>query len=239
MPYDDFSGTDPDTHFLRSIGARIDDLPPPKSHVPAAVVLPFDAELFGHWWHEGPAWLEAVLRGLDGSPLRACAPSESRLLTGDLAAARPAASTWGRGGHCAVWMEGEAGSMLPEPTAWRGTWKSCGPVSAAPARRLFEDAPCGRPSAKCCWPRRPTARFFSPRTGRRNRPRAMDRARAPLYVPRQRPADGPRNRGPARYDRDTRRPIFASRMVKRCQRLTFPMDKGLLPWKRISMLRPL
>ncbi|MDN5749173.1 MAG: 1,4-alpha-glucan branching protein, partial [Pseudonocardia sp.] len=29
---------------------------------PALTVAAFDTELFGHWWHEGPAWLEAVLR---------------------------------------------------------------------------------------------------------------------------------------------------------------------------------
>ncbi|MEJ7734849.1 MAG: 1,4-alpha-glucan branching protein domain-containing protein [Polyangiaceae bacterium] len=27
-------------------------------------VAPYDAELFGHWWFEGPEFLEAVLRGL-------------------------------------------------------------------------------------------------------------------------------------------------------------------------------
>src|SRR3989449_965557 len=30
------------------------------------VVAPFDTELFGHWWFEGPTWLEAVLRKLEG-----------------------------------------------------------------------------------------------------------------------------------------------------------------------------
>ncbi|AEF41669.1 Family 57 glycosyl hydrolase [Hoyosella subflava DQS3-9A1] len=31
---------------------------------PALVVAAFDTELFGHWWHEGPEWLELVLRRL-------------------------------------------------------------------------------------------------------------------------------------------------------------------------------
>src|SRR2546422_1207181 len=30
------------------------------------VVAPFDTELFGHWWFEGPTWLEAVLRKQEG-----------------------------------------------------------------------------------------------------------------------------------------------------------------------------
>jgi 1,4-alpha-glucan branching enzyme len=32
------------------------------------VVACYDTELFGHWWFEGPAWLERVYRLLDGHP---------------------------------------------------------------------------------------------------------------------------------------------------------------------------
>jgi 1,4-alpha-glucan branching enzyme len=32
--------------------------------VPPVLTAPFDAELFGHWWFEGPIWLEAVARTL-------------------------------------------------------------------------------------------------------------------------------------------------------------------------------
>ena len=35
---------------------------------PPVVVSPFDAELFGHWWFEGPLWLEHVLRRLAEAP---------------------------------------------------------------------------------------------------------------------------------------------------------------------------
>ncbi|GLW81324.1 1,4-alpha-glucan-branching protein [Actinokineospora globicatena] len=31
---------------------------------PGLVVSAYDTELYGHWWHEGPAWLEGVLRAL-------------------------------------------------------------------------------------------------------------------------------------------------------------------------------
>lgn len=37
---------------------------------PALVVAAFDTELFGHWWHEGPRWLEAVLRALPRAGVR-------------------------------------------------------------------------------------------------------------------------------------------------------------------------
>ena len=32
--------------------------------IPPILCSPFDAELFGHWWFEGPLWLEAVARNL-------------------------------------------------------------------------------------------------------------------------------------------------------------------------------
>ena len=38
---------------------------------PGLAVAAFDTELFGHWWHEGPAWLEAVLRALPEAGVRA------------------------------------------------------------------------------------------------------------------------------------------------------------------------
>ena len=37
---------------------------------PALVVAAFDTELFGHWWHEDPQWLEAVLRALPEAGVR-------------------------------------------------------------------------------------------------------------------------------------------------------------------------
>lgn len=36
--------------------------------VEAVVTAAYDTELFGHWWHEGPQWLDAVLRRLLAHP---------------------------------------------------------------------------------------------------------------------------------------------------------------------------
>ena len=45
--------------------------------IPPILCAPFDAELFGHWWFEGPLWLEAVARNLhdhdSGIQLTSCA----------------------------------------------------------------------------------------------------------------------------------------------------------------------
>jgi 1,4-alpha-glucan branching enzyme len=36
--------------------------------IPPVLCSPFDAELFGHWWFEGPLWLEAVARAIHDYP---------------------------------------------------------------------------------------------------------------------------------------------------------------------------
>lgn len=41
-----------------------------RTGAPALVVAAFDTELFGHWWHEGPAWLAGVLRALPEAGIR-------------------------------------------------------------------------------------------------------------------------------------------------------------------------
>ncbi len=52
-------------HFARLIDALAAD-EPRKS--PAVLAAPFDTELFGHWWFEGPHFLEETYRLLPGHP---------------------------------------------------------------------------------------------------------------------------------------------------------------------------
>lgn len=66
-------------------------------------VLAFDAELFGHWWWEGPAFLEAVLSGAKAETLTACSLTSYLERDPALPVARPATSTWGRGGYADSW----------------------------------------------------------------------------------------------------------------------------------------
>ncbi|HTD80672.1 MAG TPA: 1,4-alpha-glucan branching protein domain-containing protein, partial [Thermoplasmata archaeon] len=68
---------------------------------PGVVVAPFDTELFGHWWFEGPRWLEAVLRGLQGNVATA---SEHLLQSPPSTVIRLPEGSWGQGGHHWVWL---------------------------------------------------------------------------------------------------------------------------------------
>jgi len=66
-------------------------------------VLAFDAELFGHWWWEGPQFLERVLKGAAAAGLTPRSLSGYLELDPALPVARPATSSWGRGGYADAW----------------------------------------------------------------------------------------------------------------------------------------
>jgi 1,4-alpha-glucan branching enzyme len=72
------------------------------------VCAPFDAELFGHWWHEGPAFLLEVARLLAADPQVAAATLGEVVARepADKAASIPEGS-WGAGGDHRVWQNDE------------------------------------------------------------------------------------------------------------------------------------
>lgn len=82
-----------------------------QSYPPYMMVTPFDAELFGHWWFEGPEWLGAVLRTeQDGYRLLTAETYVHRHYR-DLETVHVAFSTWGREGYGSVWLN-EKNEML-------------------------------------------------------------------------------------------------------------------------------
>ncbi|NUP06410.1 MAG: DUF1957 domain-containing protein [Polyangiaceae bacterium] len=88
-------------HAAHFIQAATRELDASEAAEPITVVA-FDAELFGHWWWEGPKFLEVVLHGLARTGQ---ATSLGAYLDRDpvLPLAKPATSTWGRGGYAEVW----------------------------------------------------------------------------------------------------------------------------------------
>lgn len=70
---------------------------------PAHVVAAFDTELFGHWWHEGPLWLERVLRALPQAGVRVGTLSDAVAagFVGTPVELPP--SSWGSGKDWQVW----------------------------------------------------------------------------------------------------------------------------------------
>ncbi len=78
-------------------------------------VAPFDAELFGHWWYEGPLFLEMLFRKLhfDQSDIELTTPSAYLDQKFSLATTRLPMSTWGRQGYAEVWLREENDWVYP------------------------------------------------------------------------------------------------------------------------------
>ncbi|MGW6448802.1 1,4-alpha-glucan branching protein domain-containing protein [Lentzea sp. NPDC055074] len=67
------------------------------------VVAAYDTELYGHWWHEGPLWLEAVLRALPEAGVRVTT-LRGAVEAGHVGApVELPASSWGSGKDWRVW----------------------------------------------------------------------------------------------------------------------------------------
>jgi len=73
---------------------------------PPLVVSPYDAELFGHWWFEGPQFLDFLFRKMhfDQDEVKPITPSEYLRAHPDLEVAQPPMCTWGAKGYAEVWL---------------------------------------------------------------------------------------------------------------------------------------
>ncbi len=76
---------------------------------PPIIVSPYDGELFGHWWFEGPIWLESLFEKLDKDfPfIKAISPGEYLKFYSDNQKACPTESSWGYNGYHEVWLNKE------------------------------------------------------------------------------------------------------------------------------------
>ncbi len=79
---------------------------------PAHVIAAFDTELFGHWWYEGPVWLERVLRALPAAGIRVGTLSDAIAdgFTGAPVELPP--SSWGSGKDWSVWSGEKVADMV-------------------------------------------------------------------------------------------------------------------------------
>ncbi|MFO7915758.1 MAG: 1,4-alpha-glucan branching protein domain-containing protein [Candidatus Krumholzibacteriales bacterium] len=83
--------------------------------MPPIIVSPYDAELFGHWWHEGPMWLEFLMRKIyyDQQTIIPVTPSEYLGNAHRLQVIRPSMSSWGYKGYNEVWLNGSNDWIYP------------------------------------------------------------------------------------------------------------------------------
>lgn len=75
---------------------------------PPIIVCPYDAELFGHWWYEGPYWLYSLCKKIhyDQSTFKLTTLSEYMEQNPIMQVSTPCASTWGYRGYNEFWLNG-------------------------------------------------------------------------------------------------------------------------------------
>jgi len=71
------------------------------------MVAPYDAELFGHWWFEGPEWIDALLRKIAQDPASPGLITPTGYLQEfpRCQVATPSPSSWGQEGYASVWLD--------------------------------------------------------------------------------------------------------------------------------------
>lgn len=90
------------------------------------ILCPYDAELFGHWWFEGPQFIESVFEhaaasaAISLSPVDALSPDPF-----DVDVHRPIFSSWGENGFASVWVNPEVDFIYPKFFRMFGVFKKC------------------------------------------------------------------------------------------------------------------
>lgn len=72
------------------------------------IIAPYDAELFGHWWYEGPDFLNFLIRKIafDQNTIRLISPSDYLKIYPTNQVSTPSMSSWGWKGYSEVWLSG-------------------------------------------------------------------------------------------------------------------------------------
>jgi 1,4-alpha-glucan branching enzyme len=78
-------------------------------------VCPYDAELYGHWWYEGPWWIDYVIRkaAYDQKVFRLTHLAEYLEHNDTHQVAQPAQSSWGRNGYHEYWLNERTDWIYP------------------------------------------------------------------------------------------------------------------------------
>jgi len=106
-----------DEHAGHFLAARMEQIQRLASILgrPPIIVAPYDAELFGHWWYEGPEFMDRFVRQACGgqTQFKFITPSEYLRRHPTHQVATPAASSWGEGGYWRVWLNEKTEWIYP------------------------------------------------------------------------------------------------------------------------------
>lgn len=82
---------------------------------PPLVTSPYDAELYGHWWYEGPMFIDFLFKQLyfDQDEIEPITPGDFLDAGIPIQIQRPTASSWGENGYYKVWLNEGNSWMYP------------------------------------------------------------------------------------------------------------------------------
>ncbi|HET8725175.1 MAG TPA: 1,4-alpha-glucan branching protein domain-containing protein [Anaeromyxobacteraceae bacterium] len=95
-------------NFMFNRERQIEHLAWKMGDVPPIVVSPYDAELYGHWWYEGPQFIDFLVRkvAFDQKVFRLATPGDYLREFPEQQVATPPLCSWGAGGYAGVWLDG-------------------------------------------------------------------------------------------------------------------------------------
>ena len=113
-------------HYLNGRVGQVEHLSLHMDRKPL-IVAPYDAELFGHWWWEGPAWIEFLLRKAAAqNTVKLITPSEYLAEYPENQVAEPSQSSWGYKGFNDVWLNHQNDWIYPHLHAAAETMEGMG-----------------------------------------------------------------------------------------------------------------
>ncbi len=100
------------THFASLIAELLDQYRT-ETGEPGILSAPYDAELFGHWWFEGPGFLQKLFLKLDEIGITSITCADALETIGPRYAVNLPEGSWGQGGFHYIWLN--------KDTEW--TWR--------------------------------------------------------------------------------------------------------------------
>ena len=102
--------------YLLARAKQLKNLSLSSSSFDPLLIAPFDAELFGHWWYEGPKFIENILKKSINYSIKLTNLKEILIQKPNLQICDPSPSSWGQGGYHDYWLNDKNAWIVPEIT---------------------------------------------------------------------------------------------------------------------------
>lgn len=127
--------------FVEVVARRLAEIARQRDGRPGIVVAGYDTELFGHWWHEGPKWLELILRRLPEAGIKISTLAAARANGAVAGRADLQNSSWGSGKDWSVWAGERVRGIVDDNDSLQRRWRkiAASATSSTPHRARTRD----------------------------------------------------------------------------------------------------